>query len=76
MSRIGRKSWLTAVTFALVLSVTGCAGGGDQATDAGYSAPSAPARRRRPPPPKPARSCRKAPVRRLRTCALLLPTCR
>ena len=41
MSRIGRKSWLTAVTFALVLSVTSCAGGGDQATDAGYSAPSA-----------------------------------
>jgi hypothetical protein len=41
MSRIGRRAWLTAVAFALALSATGCAGGGDEATEADYSRPSA-----------------------------------
>jgi hypothetical protein len=41
MSRIGRRSWLTAVAFALALSATGCAGGGDESTDTGASTPSA-----------------------------------
>jgi hypothetical protein len=41
MSRIGHRAWLTAVAFALCLSATGCAGGGDDATEAGYSRPSA-----------------------------------
>ena len=41
MSRIGHRAWLTAVAFALSLSAAGCAGGGDQATDASYSRPSA-----------------------------------
>ncbi|HEY9377065.1 MAG TPA: hypothetical protein VIQ02_08235, partial [Jiangellaceae bacterium] len=41
MSRIGRRSWLTAVACTLALSVTSCAEGSDQATDAGYSTPSA-----------------------------------
>jgi hypothetical protein len=41
MSRIGRRAWLTAVAFALALSATGCAGGGDEDTQAGYSRPSA-----------------------------------
>jgi hypothetical protein len=44
MSRIGRRSWVSAVAFALAVSVTGCAGGGDEATEAGHgpSALSAP----------------------------------
>jgi hypothetical protein len=41
MSRLGRRAWLTAVAFAFALSATGCAGGGDEATEAGYSRPSA-----------------------------------
>jgi hypothetical protein len=41
MSRIGHRAWLTAVAFALSLSAVGCAGGGDEATEAGYSRPSA-----------------------------------
>ena len=41
MSRIGRRSWLTAVAFALALSATGCASGAGEATGAGYGTPSA-----------------------------------
>jgi hypothetical protein len=41
MSRIGHRSWVSAVAFALALSMTGCAGGGDEATEARYSSPSA-----------------------------------
>jgi hypothetical protein len=41
MSRIGHRAWLTAVAFALSLSAAGCAGSGDEATEAGYSRPSA-----------------------------------
>jgi hypothetical protein len=45
MSRTGHRSWLTGVAVALALSVTGCAGGGDEATDAATARRAQPAPR-------------------------------
>ncbi len=41
MPGIGRRPWLAAVAFALALSAAGCSGGNDEATETGYSTPSA-----------------------------------